>query len=66
MKRTEWLQKTRKMGFENISSVGDGQSTAIATVQKRVGGCGNREHPKPAAYLERDLRIRLGDRREPG
>lgn len=58
MKRTEWLQETRKMRFENTWSVGDGQSTAIATVQKRVGGFGNREHSKPAVYLERDLRIR--------
>lgn len=46
------------MRFENTWSVGDGQSTAIATVQKRVGGFGNREHSKPAVYLERDLRIR--------
>ena len=38
------------MRCENTWSAGDGQSTAIATVQKRVGGFDNREHSKLAVY----------------
>lgn len=65
MKQTERLQQTWKMRFENILEGGGGQSTEIATVQKRAGGFGNREHTPSLPSIWNAICV-SGDRLEPG